>query len=105
MTKGKELKGIEKVVLKDGNTYKIEFTMNALIELEEKFGSVENAFKQMEKKVGLKEVRLLAYAGLVEHHDLTEKEVGRLIDLSKVEELFEAISKAMQYGLPNAEGK
>lgn len=103
---GEELKGIVKTEhLKGEKVYTLEYSMNALIELEKKFGSVQAAFDSMKENVGLSDLRMLVYAGLFEHHELTEKEVGRIIDMNKIDKLFEDVEKALEYGLGNSDKK
>lgn len=101
--KGKELKNqTEKIVLKDGNEYILEFTLNALIEIEDLFGSISEVYKIFED-FNLKKLRGLLYAGLIEHHeDMTERKVGSLLDMADLAGTVEILSKAFTKAFPEA---
>lgn len=76
------------------------FDLNAFCEIEDKFGSITEAFKSLEN-VSMKALRTLLWAGLVhEDENLTEKEVGKLIDLSNISELANAVAEAMNAAMP-----
>lgn len=104
--KGKELKNqTEKITLKDGEEYTLEFTLNALVEIEELFGSISEVYKIFED-FNLKKLRGLLYAGLVEHHpEMTERKVGSLLDMSDLTNVVETLSKAFSKAFPDAEGE
>lgn len=97
--KGKELNSKIYVTLADGNKYQIEFTMNAMCELEDKFGSFQ-AIGEAFKEPKLKHIRTLLWSGLLEHNDMTEKEAGSLIDLNDMESLVSQIMKAFEMSFP-----
>jgi hypothetical protein len=80
------------------------FDLNALCELEEAFGTIEEAFKALEK-MSMKAIRKLLYAALVhEDESLTEKQVGQLIDISNIQEVAVKIQEAFQASAPKVEG-
>lgn len=101
--KGKDLKSqIETITLKDGKVYKIEYTLNALIEIEELFGDITEVYTLFEN-FNLKKLRGLLYAGMVEHQPaLTVREAGSLLDMSKLSETVEILSKAFTKAFPDA---
>ena len=90
-----------KITLNDGKERTIRFTLNALAELEDKFGSVQAAFDKLEKEHSMKALRAILWAGLLhESPDITEQEVGNLIDLGYMAQLMESIGTALDNDLP-----
>ncbi len=85
-----------KIILSDGVERELKFTLNALAELEDKYGTVDGAFEAMDKG-SIKAVRFILWAGLA-HGDfnLTEQQVGDLIDLSTVRGLMQDMSSALE---------
>lgn len=72
------------------------FTLNAYALLEEKYGSVAEAFATFEKEK-MVDVRYFLWCGaLDEHPDLTEQQVGRLITMGNMNEAMEAATKAIK---------
>lgn len=93
---------IKTITLNDGVEYEVRFTLNAMAELEERYGSVEDAFKALDGG-SIKAARFVLWAGLMEAHpDLTEKQVGSLIDVNLMNELMESISSALGEDMPDA---
>lgn len=90
-----------KITLNDGVERELKFTLNALAELEDKFGSVQAAFDKLEKENSMKALRTILWAGLI-HQDeaLTEQQVGNLIDLAYLQELTETLNVAFDSDLP-----
>lgn len=85
-----------------GRVYTLRYDLNAFAELEDKYGSVEEAMKKLETG-SLKAVRTLIWAGLIhEHEELTEKEVGAQITPGALEELSEALNAAMTEAMPDS---
>ncbi len=82
------------------------FDLNAFAELEEAYGSVDNAMKALDEG-SIKGIRLLLWAGLI-HEELdengeptiTQKQVGSWLDLEKVTELSEKIGEALSGNTP-----
>ncbi|MGF2618436.1 hypothetical protein FZC84_21265 [Rossellomorea vietnamensis] len=101
--KAKELRGIVPIQLKDGQTYKMEFTFNSICELEDKLGSIEKVFEEITKPT-MKNTRMLLWAGLWEHHEMTEKEVGRLLDFNVIGQVTRAVEKGINFAFPTTEG-
>ena len=93
-----------KVTLNDGVERNIKFTLNALAELEDKFGSVQAAFDKLEKENSMKALRAVLWAGFLhESPNLTEQEVGNLIDLGYMQELIASLNKALENDLETPE--
>ena len=92
-----------KITLNDGVERTIKFTLNALAELEDRYGSVDEAFKQLDNN-SIKAVRCILWAGLIhEDPDLTEQQVGNLIDIQYMQELMASLGDAFDADMPEAE--
>ncbi len=65
----------------DGSVYRMVYTIDALIDLEERFGkTVIEIAAMLGGNLRIKDLRTLFRAGLAEHHaDLDEKAVGRVM--------------------------
>ncbi len=90
-------------------TKTLVYDLNAFAELEELFGSVEDAMKAMEKG-SIKAVRALLWVGLIHAHlddndqpTLKLKDVGRWVQIPMLQELSEKIEKALKGALPEAD--
>lgn len=86
-----------KITLNDGVEREVKFTLNALAELEDKFGSVQAAFEKLEKENSMKALRTILWAGFL-HSDptITEQTVGNLIDLAYMQELVASLNTAFE---------
>ena len=97
---------IKTITLNDGVEREIKFTLNALAELEDKYGSVDEAFKKLDEG-SIKAARFILWAGLLhnENESLTEMQVGNLIDMDLMNKIFETMSEALGDDMPqnNAE--
>lgn len=92
-----------KITLTDGVEREIRFTLNAMAELEDRYGSVDEAFKQLDNN-SIKALRCVLWAGLI-HEDpsLTEQQVGNLIDLQYMQELMTSLGAAFSANMPEPE--
>lgn len=89
------------IVLQDGKERHLRFTLNALALLEEKYGSVDKAFELVQSGNSIIGLRYLLWAGLSwEDDDLTEKDVGNLIDIGYMSEMMEKLGFALDSSLP-----
>jgi hypothetical protein len=81
-----------------GKTRNLRFSFNALCLLEDTLGlPIAEIGEALSGSVKLGTVRALLYAGLSDEDEtLTLKQVGRLIDSSRLGELAEAIRKAFE---------
>lgn len=79
----------------------IRFTMNAMAELEDKLGlSLEDMGNV---QMTIKNVRTILWAGLIhEDPDLTEEEVGNMVDMGNMEYVQEKVALAFGGGGKNA---
>lgn len=85
-----------KITLADGKERVLRYTLNAMIELEESYGSVEEAFRVLEETNSLKALRKILWAGLLHEEDaLTEQEIGALIDIEYMQELVNGVGTAL----------
>lgn len=92
-----------KITLTDGVERTIKFTLNALAELEDRYGSVDEAFKQLDNN-SIKAVRCILWAGLIhEDPELTEQQVGNLIDIQYMQELMASLGEAFDADMPEPE--
>lgn len=92
-----------KITLTDGVERTIKFTLNAMAELEDRYGSVDEAFKQLDNN-SIKAVRCILWAGLIhEDPDLTEQQVGNLIDIQYMQKLMASLGSAFNADMPEAE--
>lgn len=88
------------ITLSDGIPRTVRFTLNALAELEDRYGSVQAAFDKLEKENSMKALRCILWAGFIhETPDLTEHEVGDLIDVAYMQELVGSLNKALEQDL------
>lgn len=93
-----------KITLNDGKEREVRFTLNALAELEEIFGSVQVAFDKLEKENSMKALRAILWAGFIHAEpNLTEKQVGNLIDLAYMQELMSSLNQAFENDMARAD--
>lgn len=104
MAKLNEVKAKEvKLTLSDGVERTVKFDLNALAELEDRYGTVDAAFEALDSN-SIKAVRFVLWAGLVhEDPELTEQKVGSLIDIKYLQELMGTLGEAMSNDLPSDE--
>ena len=76
------------------------YDFNAFVELEEKFGTIEDAMEELQKGK-LKNIRTILWVGLLsEDEEITEKFVGKQLGLSKLQDIAEKINEALSNALP-----
>lgn len=81
----------------------LKYTLNAFAEMEERYGSVDEAVKAMEKG-SIKAIRFMLWAGLIhEDKSLTEEQVGDLIDIADMQEIADKMNLTMSGDLPQRE--
>ena len=91
---------VVKLTLSDGVERTLKFDLNAMAELEDKYGSVDAAFEMLDKN-SIKALRFILWAGLVhEDPDLTEQKVGSLIDMQYMSELMSTLGTAFAADMP-----
>ena len=89
-----------RITLNDGVEREIKFTLNAMAEMEDRYGSVDEAFKALDAG-SMKAVRFILWAGFIhEDESLTEKQVGNLIDVNCMEAIMKDLEAALTADLP-----
>ncbi|NBI30734.1 hypothetical protein [Chengkuizengella marina] len=82
-----------------GKDRRLIFDLNSFVELEEDYGDIQEAFNQLQK-MNFKAIRKLLHAALL-HENLTETEVGNLIDMSNMSTVMSKITEAFKTSLPD----
>lgn len=101
--KAKDLKIESEEIELAGNIFSLNLDMNALVELEDIYGDVKNAFKGFKQKP-MKELRKFLYAMLKSQIDgLTIEMTGRLITANNLNTVYEKINKVINDSFPQAE--
>lgn len=89
------------VDLGDGVEREVVLSLNAMAELEDKYGSIDSAFEKI-KKGSIATIRFLLWCVLVPDGDtdLTEREIGRLIKLDNIQEIMTSVMDALEDQMP-----
>ena len=89
------------VDLGDGVEREVVLSLNAMAELEDKYGSIDNAFEKI-KKGSIATIRFLLWCVLVPDGDtdLTEREIGKLIKLDNIQEIMTSVMDALEEQMP-----
>ena len=91
---------VQTITLRDGVQRELRFTLNAMAELEDKYGSVDKAFEVLDSG-SFKAIRFILWAGLVDNDAaLTEQKVGSLIDMTELSNIMQALTKSMGADMP-----
>ena len=78
----------------------LKFDLNAFAELEEVYGSMEQAFAAMQSG-SMKAARTLLWAGLLhEDENLTPRKVGAMVTLENLEGVMDSITTALLEAMP-----
>jgi hypothetical protein len=86
-----------------GQERELHFDLNALVEIEDRFGSVTEVMKVA---VSFKNIRFLVWAGLLwKEQELTEKEVGKWFTINDLPPITEAVMNALLGSMPKADEK
>jgi hypothetical protein len=84
----------------NGETKNLRYDLNAIAELEDKFGSLDNIQEALNSG-SLKSLRTFLWAGLIhENETLTEKELGSWLSLADLFVLQKDIVKAIEMSNP-----
>jgi hypothetical protein len=103
---GKKLQGIRKVKLIDGVEYEIFFSINAIINLIAKHGSLKNVFAEFEKgdEMDFNVFLDFIFEGFqTRNKDIPKEQLGDLIDFFDFPNLTKQIFGTMQDNLPSDE--
>lgn len=83
--------------------YEIAMDFNVICELEEHYGSMDKVEAALSKSK-MKDVRFILYAMLKQSDEsLTEKQVGHMITVQNMQQIMDALGKAMQSAIPEAD--
>lgn len=106
MAKASDLRQIG-VPIELDKTRHLLFNLNALCEIEDKFGSVEKGISVLSPEKGLpkmKDIRFVLYLALKhEDENLTEEKVGGFIHLKNIDKVIEGLAKAMDESTPEVD--
>lgn len=94
---------VKTITLNDGVERELRFTLNAMAEMEDKYGSVDAAFAKLDEG-SIKAARFILWAGLL-HNDkehLTEQQVGNLIDMESLQQIMKRMADAMTEDMPQS---
>lgn len=79
----------------------IRYTLNSLIDLEERFGSITEVYEVLGENISMKDLRFLLYVGLKhEDKELTEEEVGELITFQDILNYVNLIVEGLSVSFP-----
>lgn len=79
----------------------LKFTLNAMAELEDKYGTIDEAMKKLDSG-SMKAIRFMLWAGLMHEDDaLTETQVGDMLEMQDLQEIAEKLNKTMGIDLPD----
>ena len=89
------------ITLTDGIERELKFTLNSMAELEDRYGSVEEAFNKLESQ-SFKAIRFIIWAGLLSNKPmLSEEQVGDLLDMVSITEISSKLGQALGQDLPS----
>lgn len=92
---------VKTITLNDGVEREIRFTLNAMAELEDRYGSVDAAFAALDSG-SIKAARCVLWAGLLDgDENLTEQQVGKLIDINLMNKIMEDLGRALGEDMPD----
>jgi len=81
----------------------LKYTLNSFAEMEDRYGSVDIALKAMEDGK-IKAIRFMLWIGLInEDEDLTEKQLGGMIEINDLQALSDKMNQVMAADLPAEE--
>jgi hypothetical protein len=93
----------KKITLNLDKPRNLVYDLNAFSELEELYGSIDGAMTAFENG-SIKAFRAFLWAGLIyEDPDLTQKDVGRMLTMDKIDSIMAEMNNAMDVALPEVE--
>lgn len=103
MSKAESVKPIKRTIdLGDGVEREVSFSLNAMAELEEKYGSIESAFDKI-KAGSVAAIRFMLWCIMIGDDDsLTEREVGNMINLTNLKDIMSTIMEVLEEQMPDA---
>ena len=89
--------------LGDGVEREVTFSLNAMANLEEKFGSIDAAFEKIQNN-SIAAIRYLLWCILDnDEQEISEREVGRLIKLENLDELMSTVMDYFEEAMPTVQ--
>ena len=89
-----------KITLSDGVERELRYTLNAMAEMEDRYGSVDATFEALNKN-SMKAVRFVLWVGLMDSDPgLTEQQVGSLIDTRVLPDIMRTVEHAFDNDMP-----
>lgn len=88
------------ITLNDGVERELRFTLNAMAELEDRYGTIQAAFDALDNN-SIKAIRCVLWAGLL-HADeaLSEQQVGALLDMRNLGPVVASLADALSADQP-----
>ncbi|GMQ61202.1 MULTISPECIES: hypothetical protein [Vallitalea] len=79
-----------------GKNYKLDYNLNALIDIQKRYGSMEEALKKL-KVNNYEDIRFFLMIGINHGMDLelSEKDVGKLLNMDNISEVSINMMKAI----------
>lgn len=101
----KAMKTARTIDLGDGVPRTARFTLNAMADMEERYGSIQAAFEKM-KDGSIAAIRYLLWLLLSQDdEELTEKQVGNLIDTENMGELLDVMMDILSENMPKNDAR
>lgn len=102
---GADLKDKGASITINGKEYDLGFDMNALCDMQDKYGTLDKAFSKVSKNIDMKDLRFILWKAL-QHSEpkMTEQEAGRLITMRDINAGVSALNSAMGASLPKPDG-
>lgn len=89
----------------DGKDRTLIYDLNAFADLEEVYGDLNSMLTALQSG-SIKAVRKFLYVGFLhDDENITEREVGKMFDMSNIEEVTKKLEEAMTKALPPVEEK
>lgn len=100
-----DLKNKGVLITLGGKEYDLEFDMNALCDMQDRYGTLDKAFDKVSNNLNMKDLRFILWKAL-QHSEpkITEQETGRLITLQDIDAVTSALNAAMGAALPEPDG-
>lgn len=104
LTKAEVMQDKGNQIVLAGKVFTVKFDLNALCEMQSRFGSLEKAFTTLEQG-DFARIRALLHLALAngENEDITVKQVGSLIDIKTMPAVVEVLEKTIVESMPEVE--
>lgn len=82
----------------------LKFNFNTLVDLEEKYGSVDKMGEVLASNPKMKDIRYILYCTL-KHEDktLTEEKTGEIISLNQIRDITDKLTEALSESMPEVD--